>query len=245
MRFGIFTDVHSNLEALDAVLAHFKKERIQSFICLGDLVGYGPNPNECIQRVLSLKKVQVIAGNHDYAVVGLKELTWFNDLASRSLVWTKRHLTEENRNYLMRLPRLIDHSLFTLAHGSPRDPIDEYLLTPRQYLDNVEYFKTAVCFIGHTHLPCVFYADSLGIIQHKPLSDGEVFKIDSLGHTIVNAGSVGQPRDGDNRASCAIYDSESKEVTMIRCSYDIEAVQQKMRHASLPLYLIERLSYGR
>ncbi len=245
MRFGIFSDVHSNLEALDAVLARFKKERIQSFICLGDIVGYGPNPNECIQKIISLKKVQVIAGSHDYAVVGLKELTWFNDLASRSLVWTKRHLTEENRNFLMRLPRLIDHSLFTLAHGSPRDPIDEYLLTPRQYLDNVEYFKTAVCFIGHTHLPCVFYANSLGIIQHKPLADGEVFKIDSLGHTIVNVGSVGQPRDGDPRATGAIYDSETHEVTLIRCAYNIEAVQEKMRRASLPLYLIERLSYGR
>lgn len=245
MRFGIFSDVHSNLEALDAVLSLFRSERIQSFICLGDLVGYGPNPNECIQRVLSLKKVQVIAGNHDYAVVGLKELTWFNDLAARSLVWTKRHLSEENRNVLMRLPRLIDHSLFTLAHGSPRDPIDEYLLTPRQYLDNVEYFRTAVCFVGHTHLPCVFYADNLGIIQHKPLSDGEVFKIDPLGHTIVNVGAVGQPRDGDTRAPCAIYDSETLEVKLLRAPYDIPAVQDKMRKASLPLYLIERLSYGR
>ncbi len=245
MRFGIFSDVHSNLEALEEVLSFYKKERLQSFICLGDIVGYGPNPNECIQRIVSLKKVQVIAGNHDYAVVGLKELTWFNDLASRSLVWTKRHLTEENRNYLMRLPRLIDHSLFTLAHGSPRDPIDEYLLTARQYLDNVEFFRTAVCFVGHTHLPCVFYADSLGIIQIKPLAEGEVFKIDPLAHTIVNVGSVGQPRDGDPRAACAIYDSDSKEVKIIRLKYNIDATQQKMRQASLPLYLSERLSYGR
>lgn len=245
MRYGIFSDVHSNLEALEAVLDLFKKERIQSFICLGDLVGYGPNPNECVQRILSLKKVQITAGNHDYASVGLKELTWFNNFAARSLVWTRRHLKEENRNCLMRLPRLIDASQFTLAHGSPRDPVDEYLLTPRQYLDNLEFFRTPICFVGHTHVPSIFFTDSLGVIQHKILSNEEVFPIDPQGKTIVNVGSVGQPRDGDPKASCMIFDAIKNEVQLFRCSYDIAAVQEKMKQASLPLFLIERLSYGR
>lgn len=245
MRYGIFSDVHSNLEALEAVLAFFRKERIQSFICLGDLVGYGPNPNECVQKILNLKKIQITAGNHDYASVGLKELTWFNDLASRSIIWTKRHLKEENRNFLMRLPRLIDVSDFTLCHGSPRDPSDEYLLTPRQYLDNLEFFRNPVCFIGHTHLPAIFYADSLGMIQHRPLVDGETIQLDPQGKTIVNVGSVGQPRDGDVRAACLVYDSEKYEIKIGRCPYDIAAVQEKMRQYSLPLFLIERLSYGR
>lgn len=245
MRYGIFSDVHANLEALEAVLGFFKKERIQSFICLGDLVGYGPNPNECIERIAGLKKVQVIAGNHDHASVGLKELTWFNDMATRSLNWTKRQLKEENRSFLMRLPRLIDASQFTLAHGSPRDPIDEYVLTPRQYLDNLEFFRTPVCFIGHTHVPSVFFSDSLGMIQHKPLLDGEPYKIDPQAKTIVNAGSVGQPRDGDPRSSCLIFDTEKSEVTAHRVAYDIAAVQDKMKLATLPLFLIERLGYGR
>lgn len=245
MRYGVFSDVHSNLEALESVLAFFKMEKIQSFLCLGDLVGYGPNPNECVQRIAGLKRVQITAGNHDFAVVGMKETTWFNDFAARALTWTKRHLKEENRNFLMRLPRLIDASLFTLAHGSPRDPIDEYLLTPRQYLDNLEYFRTPVCFIGHTHIPSVFFTDSLGMIQHKPMADGEVFRFDANGKTIVNVGSVGQPRDGDNRAACAIYDTDKNEIKMARCLYDIQAVQTKMKQASLPLFLIERLSYGR
>src|SRR3989344_5717918 len=108
MRYGIISDIHSNVDALDAVLSAFRKERIQSFLCLGDIVGYGPNPNECVQKVSMLKKVQVTAGSHDYAAVGLKEMTWFNDMASRSLTWTKRKLSEENRGYLMRLPKLIE-----------------------------------------------------------------------------------------------------------------------------------------
>jgi predicted phosphodiesterase len=245
MRYGVFSDVHSNLEALESVLSAFKKEKIQSFLCLGDIVGYGPNPNECIQKIAGFKKAQMTAGSHDYAAVGMKEMTWFNDMAARALTWTKRHLKEESRSFLMRLPRLVDSSIFTLAHGSPRDPIDEYLLSSRQYLDNLEFFRTPICFIGHTHVPCVFYTDSLGVIQHKPLQEGEVFKFDPQGQTIVNAGSVGQPRDGDNRACGVLYDAEKNEIKMIRCSYDIPAVQSKMRQASLPLFLIERLSYGR
>lgn len=245
MRFGIFSDVHSNLEALESVLNFLNKEKIQSFLCIGDLVGYGPNPNECVQRIAGLKKVQGIAGNHDYAAVGMKATTWFNEFAARAIVWTKRQLKEENRNFLIRLPRLIEASLFTLAHGSPRDPIDEYLLTPRQFLDNCEFFRTPVCFVGHTHIPSVFYTDSLGVIQHKPLADGETFQIDPNSKTVVNVGSVGQPRDGDARACAAIYDTEKNEVRFVRCSYDVKAVQEKMRQASLPLFLIERLSFGR
>jgi predicted phosphodiesterase len=245
MRYGLFADVHSNLEALEAVFAFFRKERIQAFLSPGDIVGYGPNPNECIQKIASLKRLQITAGNHDYAVVGMKDTSRFNDFAARSLIWTKRALQEENRHYLMRLPRLVDASLFTLVHGSPRDPIDEYLLTARQYLDNLQFFRTPICLIGHTHVPSVFYADSLGMIQHKTLADGEVFKFDPQGKTIFNIGSVGQPRDGDPRACCAIFDSTKHEIKVTRCSYDIQSVQEKMKQASLPLFLIERLSYGR
>jgi predicted phosphodiesterase len=245
MRYGVFADVHSNLEALEAVLAFYKKERVQAFLCIGDIVGYGPNPNECIQLLSALNKIQITAGNHDYAVVGLKELTWFNSFASRSLVWTRRQLKEENRNFLMRLPRLVDGSVYTLAHGSPRDPVDEYLLTARQYLDNLPHFRTPVCFIGHTHVPSVFYTDSLGMIQHTALADGETYKLDAQAKTIVNVGSVGQPRDGDPRACAMIYDTDKMELRVRRIKYDVEAVQQKMREARLPLFLIERLGYGR
>ncbi len=245
MRYGVISDIHSNLEALDAVLAAFRKERIQSFLCLGDIVGYGPNPNECIERIASLKKVQVTGGSHDFAAVGLKETTWFNDMAVRALSFTKRKIKEENKSFLMRLPRLIDGSLFTMAHGSPRDPTDEYLLTARQYLDNLEFFRTPICFIGHTHVPCTFFTDSLGMIQHKPLPEGEPVTYDPQGKMIVNVGSVGQPRDGDTRACGVIYDTDKHEVKLIRCEYDIKAVQDKMNQASLPLFLIERLSYGR
>ena len=212
---------------------------------MGDIVGYGPNPNECIELLSQLEKIQIIGGNHDYAVVGLKNTSRFKDFAARSLIWTKRQLKDEHRGFLMRLPRLIDASHFTLAHGSPRDPIDEYILTPRQYLDNLEYFRTPICFVGHTHSANIFYSDQLGMIQHKPLEEGKIFTYDPQAKTIINVGSVGQPRDGDTRAACVIYDSDTHEISIHRRAYDIIAVQNKMKQASLPLFLIERLSFGR
>ncbi len=245
MRYGVFSDVHSNLEALEACLQLFKKEKIQSFLCLGDIVGYGPNPNECVDKIAGLKKIQITGGNHDYAVAGLRDTDWFNDFAVRSINWTKRQIKNENKGFLMRLPRLVDASLFTLSHGSPRDPVDEYILTPRQFLDNLEFFRTPICFVGHTHVPSVFYTDALGIIQQKHLDDATTFEYDPQGKTIINVGSVGQPRDGDNRACCLIYDSDKHTVQTFRCPYDITSVQNKMRQNQLPLFLIERLEYGR
>lgn len=245
MRYGVFSDVHGNLEALDAVFELFRQQEVGAWLCLGDLVGYGPNPNECIERVAALKRLQIVGGNHDFAVVGLKPMDRFQNFAARSLTWTKRHLKEENRNYLMRLPRLVEGSQFTLAHGSPRDPIDEYILTSRQYLDNLAHFRTSVCFVGHTHAAGVFMTDSLGIIQHRKLQEKETIMLDPQNKMIVNVGSVGQPRDGDPRAAAMVYDSDQGTVQIFRAEYNIESVQKKMRQASLPLFLIERLSYGR
>lgn len=245
MRYGVFADIHSNLEALEVVLNFFEQEKIHHFICCGDLVGYGPNPNECIEKVRAIKHLLIVAGNHDMATVGMKDTRWFNDFAARAILWTKRHLTSSNSGYLTHLAKTVDQSQFFLVHGSPRDPIDEYLLSPTQFQESLRSFNNQVCFIGHTHLPNCFISDRLQRIKIKPPMSRDIIKIEPDAQIMYNPGSVGQPRDGDPRASCAIYDTDNMTVKLFRFEYNISAVQEKMRKAQLPLYLIERLLMGR
>ncbi|MFH1282291.1 MAG: metallophosphoesterase family protein [bacterium] len=245
MLYGVFADIHSNLEALNVVLEFFKQHKIQNYICSGDIVGYGPNPNECISKLKALKRLYCVAGNHDRAVVGMKSPNWFNEYAQRVLLWTKRQLNESSRAFLIRLPLLYEHTHFSIAHGSPRDPIDEYLLSPIQFLDNLKYFHTQVCFIGHTHFPICFLRDKLGRVKLRNFQDGEKIKINPELKLVYNLGSVGQPRDNNTRACCALYDTDTKEISFHRLEYDVEKTQAKMRQAALPLFLIDRLAYGR
>ena len=245
MRYGVFADVHSNQEALEVVLSFFEKEKIHNYICCGDLVGYGPSPNECIERGRNLKNLVIVGGNHDKATVGMKDTRWFNDFAARAILWTKRHLTCSNHGYLTRMNNAFDQSQFYLVHGSPRDPLDEYLLSPTQFQESLNFFKNAVCFVGHTHLPNCFISDCLKRVKIKPPMARDIIKIEPDSQVLYNPGSVGQPRDGDPRASCAIYDTEENTIKLYRLEYDVSAVQEKMKKVQLPLYLIERLATGR
>lgn len=245
MLYGVFADVHSNLEAFDAVLGFFKEKKIQNFINAGDIVGYGPNPNECIQRLNSLKRVYCIAGNHDKAVVGMKPTSWFNSYAQRALLWTKRKLTVESRNFLMRLSTFYEHTYFSVAHGSPRDSLDEYLLSPVQFMDNVDHFKTQICFIGHTHMPVCFIKDKMARVKIRNLKDEDKTKIGHEIKSVYNLGSVGQPRDNDARACCAVYDTDTMGLSFHRIKYNIEKTQKKMMQAMMPLFLIDRIGVGR
>ena len=245
MRIGIFSDVHGNLEALNAVLAQFEIESVDSFFCLGDEVGYGPNPNECVEKISALPNLRIVGGNHDYAALGMKSTARFQSSASKTIAWTKKQLTPVHKNFLAKLPKRIESSLYTLVHGSPRDPLDERVVTSRQYAENLEYFSSAVCFVGHTHIPNIFYTDDTQTVQHRPLADGEIFKLNAQSKTMVNCGSVGQPRDGDTRAACAIFDDEKLEIKMLRCSYDLPSVQEKMKQAGFSEFIIDRLTFGR
>jgi len=228
MRYVIFADVHSNLEALSVILEYYAKEKVDKYFCCGDLVGYGPNPNECIEKIRHLEvttSAVVIAGNHDLASVGLKEISWFNEYAQAAILWTGKKLTAENINYLKSLPQIYQDENLTLVHGSPRDPIDEYLLNLKQARENLNFFSTEVCFIGHSHTP-FFYQKNLegeefygNFLQKNPVSLTTRMK------TIINVGSVGQPRDGDPRAACAIYKLEKREIYLTRFEYNILPVQ--------------------
>jgi predicted phosphodiesterase len=247
MIWGVFTDVHSNDVAFDAVLNFFKQKKVGGYICCGDIVGYGPSPNEVIERMEGLDPLHAVLGNHDLAVLGRMDLKWFNNYAQAANLWTRKQLTPSSLKFLESLNTVKSKKKdFMVVHGSPRSPAEEYLMTAQQFLDNLNYMSVFLCFVGHSHLPWCFGRDPelpLGVNSYF-LKDGETLSIDPNDYWVVNAGSVGQPRDRDSRAACALYDDEKHEFSLHRILYDIAAVQKKMIEAGLPEFLAKRLSHG-
>lgn len=242
-RVLIMSDIHSNFAALDSVLADAKGgQGFEEVWALGDSIGYGPQPNECISRLREIGALSV-KGNHEAVALGEIPLEMFNECAAEAARWTMSQLTAETGTYLRELPQRAKAHGFTLVHGSPRDPVWEYITRPEIAAESVKYLDTAHCVFGHTHVPAVFNIDSTGmpdaqIPLNRPVTLGG-------GHWFVNPGSVGQPRDGDTRAAYAILDEESLTVVFRRVEYDIALTQKLMEAAGLPGMLIERLSHGR
>jgi diadenosine tetraphosphatase ApaH/serine/threonine PP2A family protein phosphatase len=242
MRHAILGDIHSNLAAFEAVLQDVEgKGGFDRIWCLGDVVGYGPDPHECIERLRQYDHI-CVAGNHDWAAIGKMDTADFNPLAATACQWTAQHLTEEDVDYLRNLPLSLCQDDFTLVHGSPRDPIWEYLLSIEAAQDNFACFETAYCLVGHSHVPLIFeLAGNKAIYQM--FSEGTSLKLGEK-RLIINPGGVGQPRDGDPRASYALYDDEARTVCHWRVEYDISATQKKMTERGFPAPLIVRLSVG-
>ena len=250
MKYGVISDVHSNLEALNACLELLEDLGVDGWICCGDLVGYGPDPDACLDKIRALKNLSIIGGNHDLATIGRLDLDWFNQYAKAAVLWTRGKLSPENRAFLEGLTARLETPHFTLAHGTPRNPPEEYLLSPLQFRDNVPLVKVFPLFVGHSHMPLLFR-----------FTDGDADKVDQrflddkeevlpriyggqMAPVALNPGSVGQPRDQDNRASCGLYDADKGTFRVFRLPYDIPAVQKKIRDAGLPEYLALRLAYG-
>jgi diadenosine tetraphosphatase ApaH/serine/threonine PP2A family protein phosphatase len=236
------SDVHANLAALEAVLTDAGD--VDETWCLGDVVGYGPQPNECIERLQSLPNLTGMMGNHDFAVVGDEALNAFNSDAKKALLWQRTILTEASMAFLNPLNReLVVHGEVSLAHGSPRDPIWEYVMNTLVARLNLAYFKTPWCFVGHSHFQAVFQYhagnDDLSIEVPRP---GETYELRE--RAILNPGSVGQPRDRDPRAAYAIYNPEMHTWVPHRVEYDIKSVQKKILSAGLPARHAERLAGG-
>ncbi|PWH18056.1 MAG: metallophosphoesterase [Anaerolineae bacterium] len=241
MRVLVFSDVHANLTALERILADAGS--CDAVWCLGDVVGYGPDPNECVECIRRLPNLTCILGNHDAAVLGLIEVEAFNHEARRVIQWTQQQLTDANRDFLKNLPERVVIGDVTLVHGSPRQPVWEYLLDAQTARHNFDFFDTSFCFVGHTHLPILFHLnefDSYPIGGYLP--PNQVVQLTP--REIVNPGSVGQPRDRDPRAAYAIYDTETHCFEHRRVEYDVTQVQHRMRLAALPMRHIERLSLG-
>jgi len=244
MRIALIADIHSNLEALEAVLWDVERRGpVDAWWCLGDIVGYGPDPAACLRRVRELE-ARCIAGNHDWGAVGKVALTEFNRAAAEACRWNGEHLGAAERSFLADLPLTVENGIFTLAHGSPRDPIWEYLLSPEQAQDCLALLRTPHGLVGHSHLPLWFgLPEGGGALSYGSLNEEAPLRL-SGGRFILNPGSVGQPRDGDPRAAYAIYDSDANAVTGYRVEYDIAAVQAKVVAAGLPATLAQRLSMG-
>jgi|Deesub1362B_J571_1020462.scaffolds.fasta_scaffold03337_6 predicted phosphodiesterase len=242
MRYAILSDIHGNLEALQAVLRDIEQQGVDKIVCLGDVVGYGPNPNECVD-VIREKAHICLMGNHDYAAIGKEPIEYFNPYARDAILWTRRQLTGDNLAFLRDLPFLHIDGEITFVHSSPHRPEDwTYILTPRDVYHQFNFMQTPLCFVGHSHVAIGFArrGDDLWILledEHR-LEDHEA-------RYIINVGAVGQPRDQDPRASYGLYDSGQRTFQFRRIEYDIEAVQKQMEEAGLPQYLIDRLSYGR
>jgi len=242
LRYLIVSDIHGNLAALQAVLAD--APAFDEVWCLGDLVGYGPNPNECVDRIQDFEHVS-LAGNHDWAVLGKLDLRTFNTDARIANGWTQSELKPSTRDYLVGLPTHKEQEGFYLAHASPREPVWEYILDANLAYVNFSHFSASVCLVGHTHVPIAFVLDERRqrcetLIPPLP----EPLVLDER-RMIINPGSVGQPRDGDPRASYALLDAESMTWEFHRTAYPVEITQERMRARDLPRRLIERLGKGR
>lgn len=251
MRYAILSDIHSNLEALTAVLEHLATERIGRYLCLGDLVGYGADPAACLARLQAAQAISV-CGNHERGCIGTLDVRWFNEAARTALLWTRDRLSFAELDQLRRLPLVATEEPLTLVHGTLTHPERfEYLVDMAQAVDMVKVCRTSYCCVGHTHVPCVFEYDLHRQRASRVLFDSqdlvEVRLSDEAApmRYVVNPGSVGQPRDGDPRASCAILDTDARTLSIRRLAYDVPTAQQKIRRAGLPGFLAERLAVGR
>lgn len=244
MRIVLVSDIHSNAAALEAVRAALPA--YDELWCLGDTIGYGPEPNECVDQMRALAR-HVLTGNHDLASLGLVSLVDFNALARSANLWNNEQLKPEQRAFMQDLPAHLPlpQEQVTLAHASPRDPIWEYILDPQTARANLSHFDTQLCFVGHTHVPMVFALHGSGEIEFRRGTPGEIVQLAPESRYIINPGSVGQPRDGDPRAAYAVWDTEARTLRFNRVQYDIVATQRKMQAAGLPELLAERLSFGR
>lgn len=241
MRYAILSDIHGNLEALQSVLQHLEQESVEKIICLGDIVGYGPNPNECIE-IIKEKAEVILAGNHDHAPIGKVDVSYFNQYAKRAIEWTKRELKAEFRAFLSDLPLSYAFDVILFVHATPEHPEEwDYIFYIDDAIRNFEAFDEQICFIGHSHFPVIFIKSNHSNYQ---ISRETQLIVKGNERYLINIGSVGQPRDMDPRAAYAVFDTATQMYRLNRVQYDIITTQKKMKEAGLPDFLIARLQVG-
>ncbi|MEA3506253.1 MAG: metallophosphoesterase family protein [Elusimicrobiota bacterium] len=244
MRYAVISDIHGNFEALKEVLTYIKDENVDKIINCGDIVGYGPEPERCVKTVMALKNIHNVIGNHDWAVLGLEDTSKFNSDALSAVQWTRDSLSPESINFLSTLDYRKGGSNFMFLHGSPRDPLDEYIQGIPAAEANFKKVLKPICFVGHTHAPVVFRRNTNNEVESLLFFPGKDIKIEENFRYIINPGSVGQPRDGNPDSSLVIYDTDKMEVSLRRVSYDIPRTQKLILEAGLPEFLASRLAEG-
>ncbi|MEO0108904.1 MAG: metallophosphoesterase family protein [candidate division WOR-3 bacterium] len=242
LRLGILSDIHANLEALDAALAFCQEQEVSEYLCLGDIVGYGADPDLCVERIRGLR-CRAVAGNHDYAVVNRTSVKTFNEPARQAIYWTRERITAETREFLESLELVEAYRSFLLVHASPSGPGNwDYVLSLADAELEFSAFSEPACLVGHTHVP-------LAVRRHDYRSRAQrivepEFEIAANARYLINCGSVGQPRDGDPRLCVVLFDTRTNLMSFHRLSYDVGTAQRKIISAGLPVILAQRLSQG-
>jgi predicted phosphodiesterase len=240
MRYGIISDIHGNLEALEAVLEALMKDEIDELLCIGDIVGYGADPSECIAKIKEINPITV-CGNHDAASINLLDISYFNDSAKDAIVWTSNNISVTEKEYLKKLPILYKNRYLEMVHGTLKNPEEfNYMIDIYAAKATFELMRGKVCFVGHSHIPGIFTLKG-GKINYY---EAPIIKISKYEKVIINVGSVGQPRDKDPRLSYVIYDTVRKTVEMKRKEYDIKKAAKKILDAGLSPSIAERLEKG-
>ena len=240
MRFAIFSDVHANLEALEAVIANARDHHCTHFICLGDVVGYNANPKECLDIVRNMN-IPVVKGNHDDYCSTDQPLDGFNPAAAEAVNWTRKQLSDEDRQWLRDLKYVRMVNSFTIVHATLDGPQRwGYVFDKLAAAASFTYQNTAVCFFGHTHVPVAFIRDNL--VRGGTYSK---FKVEPGKKYFVNVGAIGQPRDSNPKAAYVVFDMDESTIELRRLEYDIPTAQKKILEAGLPPRLAERLAFGR
>ena len=241
MKYIVISDIHGNLEAIEAVVDTFSDDKSSTIICAGDVVGYGANPNECIKIVRDISSVNVL-GNHEAAVTGKADIGFFNEYAAEAVRWTIDNTAPEGIGYINSLSYTYSDGDISLSHGTLHLPEEFiYMVSAAAAMHTFEVLKTKVCFVGHSHIPGVFVLRKGSVFGVPP---GRV-RLDKDARYIINAGSVGQPRDNDNRACYCVYDTEKELVEFRRVEYDVKKARKRIIDAGLPEVLGDRLLYGR
>jgi len=240
MKYGILGDIHANLEALESVVAEMEHQGVGKYVSVGDLVGYGANPRECIDRVRDLNSV-VVAGNHDFAAVDKLNIDFFNTYARESALWTRNALRDKDKDYIKSL-KLIEYcDTFTVVHSTLYMPeLFEYIQTSYDAHLSFEQQTTPLSFLGHSHVPVNFFKR-----RNVSFNMETEVKVEDGVKVMINVGSIGQPRDENPDAVCVVYDSDAKKISITRVRYDVEKAASKIVGAGLPEILAERLKYGR
>jgi predicted phosphodiesterase len=246
MRYLILSDIHANSEALAAVLGQVRRKRWDKAVVLGDVVGYGANPNQAIEWIRELKPLVAIRGNHDKVCSGVENGEMFNRVALQAAMWTRRKLTPSNLRWLHALPEgpAVVDGAFAISHGTPIDE-DAYIFGEIEALNVFRQTTFPLCFFGHSHFPVIFGLSPDAIQTVLTVSPSFRFRLEPDVRYLVNPGSIGQPRDGNPRASFAIFDSGTRTVTIYRVPYPVGRTQRKILDAGLPRPLADRLSVGR
>ena len=245
MKYAVFSDIHSNYEALKVCLEKMKELKVDGYAFCGDLIGYGPNPEECTKEIMKLKNFIAVMGNHDVCLFNKDLSRWFSEYASKAMIFTSKKLSSKSKKFISSFLTEYQGPHFSMVHGSFSDPYRDYLLTPEQFIMNLSKWEGNVCFVGHSHVPFIMSYREGHIPQIDVFYGRDVsIKLMPGVRYMINPGSVGQPRDTNPLASFGLFDTEKNIFRLIRLPYDIKSVQEKIEALKLPQILSDRLPKG-